>query len=66
VNFFAKDRVLEARGYGLIFLFAMLSCVAFAVEYFLPMQIEALTFVLIALVALLYVALDASQPDPTV
>jgi hypothetical protein len=30
VNFFAMDRVLEARGYGLIFLFAMLSCVAFA------------------------------------
>jgi hypothetical protein len=24
------DRVLEARGYGLIFLFAMLGCVAFA------------------------------------
>jgi hypothetical protein len=24
------DRVLGARGYGLIFLFAMLSCVAFA------------------------------------
>ena len=30
VNFFAMDRLLEARGYGLIFLFAMLSCVAFA------------------------------------
>jgi hypothetical protein len=30
VNFFAMDRVLEARGYGLIFLFAMLGCVAFA------------------------------------
>jgi hypothetical protein len=30
VNFFAMDRVLEARGYGLIFLFAMLSCIAFA------------------------------------
>jgi hypothetical protein len=30
VNFFAMDRVLEARGYGLIFLLAMLSCVAFA------------------------------------
>ena len=30
VNFFAIDRVLEARGYGLVFLFAMLSCVAFA------------------------------------
>jgi hypothetical protein len=30
VNFFAMDRVLEARGYGLIFLFAMLSCVGFA------------------------------------
>ena len=30
VNFSAMDRVLEARGYGLIFLFAMLSCVAFA------------------------------------
>ena len=30
VNFFAMNRVLEARGYGLVFLFAMLSCVAFA------------------------------------
>jgi hypothetical protein len=30
VNFFAIDRALEARGYGLVFLFAMLSCVAFA------------------------------------
>ena len=30
VNFSAMDRILEARGYGLIFLFAMLSCVAFA------------------------------------
>jgi hypothetical protein len=30
VNFFAMDRLLEARGYGLIFLFAMLGCVAFA------------------------------------
>ncbi len=30
VNFSAMDSVLEARGYGLIFLFAMLSCVAFA------------------------------------
>ena len=30
VNLFAMDRLLEARGYGLIFLFAMLSCVAFA------------------------------------
>jgi len=30
VNFFAMDSVLEARGYGLIFLLAMLGCVAFA------------------------------------
>ena len=30
VNFSAMDSVLEARGYGLIFLFAMLTCVAFA------------------------------------
>ncbi len=30
VNFFAMDRLLEARGYGLILLFAMLGCVAFA------------------------------------
>ena len=30
VNLSAMDRILEARGYGLIFLFAMLGCVAFA------------------------------------
>ncbi len=30
VNFSAMDRILEARGYGLIFLFAMLTCAAFA------------------------------------
>ena len=30
VNFFAMNSLLEARGYGLIFLFTMLNCVAFA------------------------------------